>query len=88
MTQLKRKSAPSPQLTPMTWERDRDSFNHALEIVKSFGVIEHVLNWCKSELRGDWRWQLLEISSALKPGRYMFYFDDERDYLAFVMKWA
>ena len=88
MTQLKRKSAPSPQLTPMTWERNRDSFNHALEIVKSFGVIEHVLNWCKSELRGDWRWQLLEMSSALKPGRYMFYFDDERDYLAFVMKWA
>ena len=88
MTQLKRKSAPSPQLTPRTWERNRDSFNHALEIVKSFGVIEHVLNWCKSELRGDWRWQLLEMSSVLKPGRYMFYFDDERDYLAFVMKWA
>ena len=88
MTQLKRKSSPGPQLTPMTWERDRDSFNHALEIVKSFGVIEHVLNWCKSELRSDWRWQLLEMSSDLKPGRYIFYFDDERDYLAFVMKWA
>ena len=88
MTQLKRKPAPSPQLTPMTWERNRDSFNHALEIVKSFGVIEHVLNWCKSELRSDWRWQLLEMSSDRKPGRYMFYFDDERDYLAFVMKWA
>ena len=88
MTQLKRKSSPGPQLTPMTWERDRDSFNHALEIVKPFGVIEHVLNWCKSELRSDWRWQLLEMSSDRKPGRYMFYFDDERDYLAFVMKWA
>jgi hypothetical protein len=88
MTQLKRKPSPGPQLTPMTWERNRDSFNHALEIVKSFGVIEHVLNWCKSELRSDWRWQLLEMSSDIKPGRYMFYFDDERDYLAFVMKWA
>ena len=88
MTQLKRKPSPSPQLTPMTWERNRDSFNHALEIVKPFGVIEHVLNWCKSESRSDWRWQLLEMSSDRKPGRYMFYFDDERDYLAFVMKWA
>jgi hypothetical protein len=47
-----------------------------------------VLNWCKSELRGEWRWQLLEMSSAIKPGRYIFYFDDERDYLAFVMKWS
>ena len=88
MTQLKRKAASALQWPPMSWARDRDSFNHALEIVKSFGVIEHVLNWCKSELRSDWRWQLLEMSSDIKPGRYMFYFDDERDYLAFVMKWA
>jgi hypothetical protein len=47
-----------------------------------------VLNWCKSELRGDWRWQLLEMSSDIKPGRYCFFFDDERDYLAFLMKWS
>ena len=73
MTQLKRKPASGRQLPPMTWARDRDSFNHALEIVK---------------LRSDWRWQLLEISSDRKPGRYIFYFDDERDYLAFVMKWG
>jgi len=88
MPQLKRKATSAHQLPPMTWARDRDSFDHALEIVKSFGVIEHVLDWCKSELRSDWRWQLLEISSERKPGRYIFYFDDERDYLAFVMKWA
>jgi hypothetical protein len=68
--------------------RDKDSFNHATEIVKPFGVIERVLDWCKSELAGDWRWQLLEISSDIKPGRYKFYLDDERDYLAFLMKWA
>jgi hypothetical protein len=68
--------------------RDKDSFDHAHEIVKPFGVIEHVLNWCKVELRGEWRWQLLEMSSDIKPGRYIFYFDDERDYLAFLMKWS
>ena len=72
----------------MSWARDRDSFDHAHEIIKPFGVIEQVLDWCKSELAGDWRWQLLEISSDRKPGRYIFYFDDERDYLVFVMKWA
>jgi hypothetical protein len=87
MTQLKRKHS-QPQLPPMSWIRDRNSFHHAQEIGKPFGVIEHVLDWCKSELRSDWRWQLLEISSDCKPGRYIFYFDDERDYLAFVMKWS
>jgi hypothetical protein len=88
MTQLKRKPASSRQLPPMDWMRDRASFNHAHEIVKPFGVIETVLNWCKSELAGEWRWQLLEMSSDRKPGRYMFYFDNERDYLAFIMKWS
>lgn len=72
----------------MTWKRDRNSFRHATEITKEFGIIETVLNWCKSELRGEWRWQLIEMSSDIKPGRYCFFFDDERDYLAFVMKWA
>jgi hypothetical protein len=75
-------------LPPMNWMRDKDSFDHAQEIVKPFGVIEHVLNWCKIELRGEWRWQLLEMSSDIKPGRYCFFFDDERDYCAFLMKWA
>ena len=68
--------------------RDRNSFNHAQEISKPFGVLESVLDWCKEELTADWRWQLLSVSSELHPGRYIFYFDSERDYLAFVMKWS
>jgi hypothetical protein len=72
----------------MDWMRDKDSFNHAHEIVKPFGVLESVLDWCKKELRSEWRWQLLEMSSDIKPGRYMFYFDNEREYLAFLMKWS
>ena len=87
MTQLKRRYG-DKQLTPMLWKRDRESFHYAHEIVKPFGVIETVLNWCKSELREDWRWQLIEMSSDIKPGRYCFFFDDEKDYCAFLMKWA
>lgn len=67
--------------------RQSDSFNHACEISKPFGIIESVLDWCKSELRDEWRWQLVDVSSDIRPGRYIFYFDGERDYLAFVMKW-
>ena len=68
--------------------REKTSFNHAQEIVKPFGMLEAVLDWCKNELVFDWRWQLVEMSSDIKPGRYIFYFDDERDYLAFVLKWS
>lgn len=74
--------------SPVEWQRDRASFNHAQEISKAFGEVEHVLDWCKSELVNEWRWQLVDVSSDRRPGRYIFYFDDERDYLAFVMKWA
>ena len=72
---------------PLTF-RDKQSFKHAQEIVKPFGVIEQVLAWCKHELIDQWRWQLVEMSSDIKPGRYIFYFDSERDYLVFVLKWV
>jgi hypothetical protein len=83
-----RKVRPEPMLkSPMQHTRDRDSFNHAQEITKEFGVLEHVLDWCKEELSAEWRWQLREVSSESRPGRYIFYFDSERDCLAFTMKW-
>ena len=84
-----RKVRPQPMLkSPMQYMRDKDSFNHAQEISKEFGVLEHVLDWCKEELSAEFRWQLIEVSSDRRPGRYIFYFDSERDYLAFVMKWS
>lgn len=72
---------------PLVYLREAVSFNHAREIVKPFGEIEQVLDWCKT-LETEWRWQLVETSSSHRPGRYIFYFDSERDYLAFVLKWS
>jgi hypothetical protein len=74
--------------SPMVFDRDQDSFNYAQEIAKPFGVLESVLDWCKEELVEEWRWQLIEVSSDHRPGRYVFYFDSERDCLAFTMKWS
>jgi len=71
----------------MDYMRNKDSFSYAQEISKEFGILEHVLDWCKEELSAEWRWQLSELSSDHKPGRYIFYFDSERDCLAFIMKW-
>lgn len=84
-----RKIRPEPLLkSPMSYIRDKDSFKYAREIAKQFGVLEHVLDWCKQELVGEWRWQLIEVSSDHKPGRYCFFFDSERDCLAFTLKWS
>ena len=65
-----------------------DSFCHANRIQKDYGVLENILTWCKQSLTAEWRWQLISVSSDVRPGDYIFYFDSERDYLAFVMKWA
>lgn len=69
-------------------QRSKESFAHALEITKPFGGLDQVIAWAKSEMSGDWRWQVIEMSSDVRPGRYIFYFDSERDYLAFTLKWG
>jgi len=68
--------------------RNGESFRYSREIDKPFGKLDQIVDWCKQETRDEWRWQLVEVSSDLRPGRYIFYFDDERDLLAFVMKWS
>lgn len=68
--------------------RDRDSFAHALDITKPWGVLEDIINWCKSECQDDWRWQLVDMSTDIRPGRYIFFFDGDKDYLAFMLKWG
>jgi hypothetical protein len=65
-----------------------ESFNHAREISRSFGQIDRVIEWCKTELTGDWRWQVVATSSDRAPGRYIFYFDSDRDAAAFALFWS
>ena len=68
--------------------RKGDSFKYAREIQKPWGEIDRVIDWCKSELVSDWRWQMVEMSSPQRPGRYIFYFDDSRDFFAFTLHWS
>jgi len=67
--------------------RDQKSFPYSHDLKKRSGILDNVISWCKDELTSDWRWQLVEMSSHQQPGRYIFYFDSERDYFAFLMKW-
>jgi len=73
---------------PIEYLRDAVSFPYAKEIAKPWGQIEQVLDWCKMALSQDWRWQLVETSAPDHLGRYIFYFDSERDCLAFTIKWS
>lgn len=67
--------------------RDKESFAYAKEISKPWGGLDPILAWCKTELVGEWRWQLIDVSSDIRPGRYIFYFDSDRDCCAFTLKW-
>ena len=68
--------------------RRRESFPDSREITKPFGELDRVIDWCKTEIVGDWRWQLVDVSSDRRPGRYIFYFDTERDFFAFTLQWS
>jgi hypothetical protein len=65
-----------------------ESFRHAQEIARPFGQIDRIIEWCKTELVGDWRWQVVTTSSDRAPGRYIFYFDSDRDAAAFALFWS
>ena len=65
-----------------------ESFDYAREIARPFGQIDRIIEWCKTELVGDWRWQVITTSSDRAPGRYIFYFDSDRDAAAFSLFWV
>ena len=67
--------------------RDQESFAYTKEITKPWGGIDRVIAWCKTEMQNDWRWQVIDTSSDIRPGRYIFYFDSDRDCCAFTLKW-
>lgn len=68
--------------------RDKESFAFAKPIIKPYGSLNEILDWCKTEMQQDWRWQMIELSSSDRPGTYIFYFDSEKDCLAFTLKWV
>lgn len=69
-------------------DREKNSFAHSKEITKPFGGLDSIISWCKTELVDEWRWELIEVSTDQRPGRYTFYFDSERDLFAFVLHWS
>jgi hypothetical protein len=73
---------------PIGTIRRGESFSHAQEIARPFGQIDRIIEWCKTELVDEWRWQVVATSSDRAPGRYIFYFDSDRDAAAFSLFWS
>jgi hypothetical protein len=67
--------------------RTGDSFHCATNVEKPYGVLDDILDWCKLNMLQEWRWQLVQPSSDVSPGRYIFYFDSDRDMCAFKLRW-
>lgn len=68
--------------------RDQESFRFAREVTKPWGGLDPILKWCKTELQDEWRWQMVDMSTDQRPGRYIFYFDSDKDCCAFTLKWC
>lgn len=75
-------------LVNLSNSRVKESFGYSCEITKPFGQVDNIISWCKQETSGDWRWTLIDTSSDIRPGRYIFYFDSDKDLCAFTLKWS
>jgi hypothetical protein len=53
---------------------------------RPWGWLDQAIAWCKTEMTGEWRWQIVSMSSDQRPGDYIFYFDTHRDYFTFCLK--
>ena len=75
-----------PHLDTITFSDLTDQYEFQIEIRS--GKLDEILSWCRREVAGDWRWQLLETSGSNALGRYQFYFEQDKDCCAFSLKWA
>lgn len=68
--------------------RSADTFLYQSECLLPYGQLDSVLSWCRSECSAEWRWKMKESASDIKSGQYGFYFDSERDVVAFSLQWS
>lgn len=69
-------------------DRSAESFAFAKRVYKPYGQLGSVIEWCKTNLSHDWRWQMVSMPSPTTPGDYIFYFDNEQDCFKFTLRWV
>ena len=54
------------------------------EIDIKFGQLAPIMHWCQSQCHCDWGYKMLD-NAGYHPGKYEFYFEDEKDYVNFIL---
>jgi len=57
-------------------------------VYRMWGHLEEVLEWNQQELVDTWKWEMVTPSNEFDPGEYKFYFQSQRDLVAFLLKWS
>ena len=65
-----------------------EGYPHAKTLYLPSGEIDGVVDWCKQELSPVWKWQILTSSSTNTPGVYAFFFSNDADFFAFILKYG
>jgi len=63
-------------------------FAHRVNVVRPFGQLQGILDWAKANCKPGWKWQLIDTPSDIRPGQYIFLFNDDKDYTNFLLKWG
>jgi hypothetical protein len=60
--------------------------NHinAIDIDLKFGELGDIVRWCQHNTIEDWWYEIASIAGDA-PGNYKFYFNNERDYINFIL---
>jgi hypothetical protein len=64
------------------------SFKYGATVTKEHGVLDSMVQWCQDNTSDDWGWHIDTTSGDHCPGVYQFYFDNEKDSVAFVLTWC
>ena len=78
----------SDSLCQLINHRPADTFRHHVECKRAYGSLMVVVDWCKQECQGDWRWAVRDMPADQLLGIYDFYFDSDSDAVAFSLQWA
>ena len=54
------------------------------EISIKFGELTKIVNWCESQCSSEWGYDTKDYAGS-DPGKYMFYFGNEADYINFIL---
>lgn len=56
---------------------------YKISISCGYGQLQPLVEWCERNISGDWRY--MEDPNGDMYNSWVFFFEDERDYVAFTM---